>query len=162
LSADDISQIIPQIANRYKYSYEEANEILIDPRNIIGFVKNGGRIMAISIVETRAVQLSDRTEIRFAELTDAITVKEKSSSATTGVGSKVNGSGQGFYRHLSTEMINLLRPEPILIYAESNPEKDSLINTIAIQGREVGGVLPQHAEIDDKLKDLMVTYIRKD
>jgi hypothetical protein len=134
------------LVNSFGYSFQAAQHVLDDERNLIGTAYQNGNIVGLCVAERREIQLSYGRTIKMAELTDGVVKKDLQHN--------------GIYSRLSTEVINYLYlTDTNVIFAESNPNKQGLINTIAKQGRRIAGILPQHAEIEGSMCDLVVTYL---
>lgn len=146
------------LLSTFGYDRESALNVVSDESNIIGLVYDAktSRIVSISVTERRDIVLEVGITLHMAELTDAVTSDTERHN--------------GLYPNLLNEVLKDIydkHPEISLVYAESNISNTSLLNTAAIQGRQIGGMLPYHAYIRNpntgnlELKTLAVTYLTR-
>ncbi|MCL5413410.1 MAG: hypothetical protein M1569_03340 [Candidatus Marsarchaeota archaeon] len=145
----------------FGYNSEQALAALSNENNMVGLVyANSGpsrRVVGISIIEQRSIQLSNGTSLHIAEVTDGTVSKED--------------NGRSLYSMLLLELfrhISLNRSDLNLVFGESNVSSDPLLKAAILQGRTFSGLLPNHAVIMNRdtnqleLKSLVVTYLTRD
>ncbi|MHB1829847.1 MAG: hypothetical protein ACYCO0_00440 [Candidatus Micrarchaeaceae archaeon] len=157
-SASDREDIF-NLLSTFGYDREGALNIVSDESNIIGMVydRKTSRIVSISVTERRDIALEGGITLHMAELTDAVTSDTERHNRLYPI--LLNE----VFRHIYNE-----HSEISLVYAESNVSNISLLNTAAMQHRQIGGMLPLHAYIRNpntgelERKTLAVTSLTRD
>ncbi len=152
LTPEQRSAIEGMLRTSFKYSEEDGTRMLEDSRNTFFVATTAtGEIVGMSMAERRRVGLDNGESIMIAEVTNATVI---------------NGhGGNGLYGAISAHLIKHIASDTEnrvdLVYSESNMERQTLLNAIAMQHRTYAGILPNNSFVDGELRTMMVTYLNR-
>lgn len=146
--------MLGMLNHSFNYNEHDSNYILDDPNNTF-FVATTqtGEVVGMSMAERRRVNLTDGRSVMIAEVTNATVIR--------------GHGGNGLYGAISAHLIRHLAggtdPETRvdLVYSESNIDRQSLLNAIAMQHRTVAGMMPNNSFVDNELRTMLVTYLNR-
>ncbi len=154
LTQDQREGIDEMLRDSFKYSENDGDRMLADSRNIFFIATTAtGQVVGMSMAERRTVALNNGESITIAEVTNATVIQ--------------GHGGNGLYGAISAHLIRHIAEDrdPAtrvdLVYSESNMERQTLLNAIAMQHRTYAGILPNNSFVDNGLKTMMVTYLNR-
>ena len=138
------------------FGYDEAGAMRLMTNNgtvlAVATERGGNEAIAMSVIESTLVAFDGRS-IRLAELTDCVVRSDY----------RNNGLGRGLILSTVTGLVNnhvrMNINEYDVLFAEANLRRSGMLETFTLQGWNYRGTLPNHAEIEGRLKSLAVMDI---